>query len=107
MVRYNRASVYIDNSSSAVSRASLQAALGAKPVDTGANLTIGLVSDSAVFFEARIVDGVRVVSPLQLYLDLSEQAGRGAEAANEVFDRELRPLFDLALEREGMHHGAV
>jgi len=39
------------------------------------------------------LDGVKVVSPLQLYLDLMKLSGRGKDAAEEVFDRELRPPF--------------
>jgi hypothetical protein len=67
--------------------------LEAKQVDTGVNCTLWLTDDPAVFADVREVDGVKVVSPLQLYLDLRVLAGRGEEAAQEILEKELPRLL--------------
>jgi len=94
MVRYDKSVVYIDKK--IASEANLTALLDqidAREVDTGVNCTLWLTDDTAVFANAREVDGVRIVSPLQLYLDLKMLAGRGEEAAQEVLEKELHTLL--------------
>jgi hypothetical protein len=54
-----------------------------------------------VFTDSKEIDGVMVVSPLQLYLDLMALSGRGKDAAEEVFERELRPLFTAGESKSG------
>lgn len=44
-----------------------------------------------IFFGAAERFGFRVVSPIQLYLDLRAMAGRADEAADELLHREIRP----------------
>lgn len=44
-------------------------------------------------FEARVVRGLRVVSDLQLYLDLSCFPQRGSEQAQIILDKRLRPSW--------------
>ena len=100
MVRYNRATVYLDVGEQPFDQKEFEKELNAKAVDSGANLGIVPVNDPAVFFGALEVDSMRVLSPLQLYLDLSRQAGRGTEAAEEIFDRGLRALFEQVSARE-------
>jgi hypothetical protein len=46
---------------------------------------------SSVFFNARMVEGLEVVSDLQLYLDLRHYPVRGVEASEEILTRRLRP----------------
>jgi hypothetical protein len=41
----------------------------------------------------RIIDGLRVVSDLQLYLDLHGCPIRGLEQAEYLLDSKLKPLF--------------
>jgi hypothetical protein len=94
MVRYDKSVVYIDRKLE--SEANLKALLGhidARKVDTGANCTLWITDDPAVFTDARDIDGVRVVSPLQVYLDLKVLAGRGEDAAQEILEKELHPLL--------------
>jgi len=94
MVRYDKSVVYIDKKIE--SEANLTALLGhldARVVDTGVNCTLWLTDDPAVFTDAKEVDGVRIVSPLQLYLDLKLLAGRGEDAAQEILEKELHPLL--------------
>jgi hypothetical protein len=57
------------------------------------NCTLWITDDPAVFSDAREVDGVKVVSPLQLYLDLKVLAGRGDDAAQEILEKELHSLL--------------
>jgi hypothetical protein len=37
---------------------------------------------------------MNVVSPIQLYLDLLQVAGRGEDAASEIMAKEIKPLFE-------------
>jgi hypothetical protein len=93
MVRYDKSVFYIDKK--ILSGGNLMLLLkhvDAKEVDTGANCTLWITNDPAVFIDAREVDGVQVVSPLQLYLDLKILPGRGADAAQEILERELHAL---------------
>jgi hypothetical protein len=98
LVRYDKSVVYIQKKvvSSGVLQA-LLAHLDAKEVDSGANLTLWLTDDppdAGVFTGVRRwADGVNVVSPLQLYLDLKNLPGRGEDAAQEILEKELRPLL--------------
>jgi hypothetical protein len=97
MVRYKQASLCLGESASRDVLAELMKALDAKPVETGSNLVILTTSDESVFFDAREAEGVRVLSPVQLYLDLATQRGRGKEAADELFRRVLQQLVDEAV----------
>jgi len=36
---------------------------------------------------------LNVVSPIQLYLDLLQVAGRGEDAAKEIMAKEIKPQF--------------
>jgi hypothetical protein len=93
-VRYDKSVVYIDKKvDSGTSLKSLLAHLDAREVDTGANCTLWVTDDPAVFTGAREVGGVMVVSPLQLYLDLKALAGRGGDAAQEILEKELPALL--------------
>jgi hypothetical protein len=67
--------------------------VSAREVPSGGNLTLWIPPDDYTLYGSRELGGLTVVSPLQLYLDLSSMAGRGAEAAREVFDKEIRPRW--------------
>jgi len=96
MVRYDRSTLYIlRRPSDSWSVDSLIEAVGARRVDTGANLHLWITAEEGVFYDRRDIGGVSVASPLQLFLDLHQLAGRGEEAATEVFEREIRPLFNV------------
>ena len=107
-VRYDKSVVYIDRKvESGTNLKSLLGHLDAREVDTGANCTLWITDDPAVFTEAREVGGVMVVSPLQLYLDLKALAGRGGDAAQEILEKELPALLpDSCQEREQFQRGA-
>ena len=63
--------------------------------------TAACLLKTAVFTDSKEFDGVTVVSPLQLYLDLMALSGRGKDAAEEVFERELRPLLAASESKSG------
>jgi len=48
----------------------------------------------SAFYGARLVAGIRVVSDVQLYLDLRRFPIRGVEAAEHILERRLRPLWE-------------
>ncbi len=79
MVRYPRASAYVKGDI----RALIQA-LGWKPVTSGANVSLLVPYDDGVFYGAKDVEGVAITAPVQTYLDLQSQRGRGQEAAQAV-----------------------
>jgi hypothetical protein len=94
MVRYTTASTYVDVGADPAIMDGLIRRMEAKPVETGANLILYPTRDESVFFGMRDLAGMNVVSPIQLYLDLLQVAGRGEDAANEIMAREIRPMFE-------------
>jgi hypothetical protein len=96
MVRYTAASAYLDVGASPAAMDDLARCMEVKPVDTGANLILYPTRDESVFFGMRTLAGMNVVSPVQLYLDLLQVAGRGEDAASEVMAKEIKPLFEKA-----------
>ena len=94
MVRYSAASSYVDVGANPTAMADLIRRMEAKPVDTGANLILYPTRDESVFFGMRTLSGMNVVSPIQLYLDLLQVAGRGEDAASEIMAKEIKPLLE-------------
>jgi hypothetical protein len=88
VVRYTRASAYVGGSIDELAQA-----LELKRVPSGANARLILAKDSGVFLDAREVNGVRVVSPVQAYLDLLRLPSRGEEAAEGVMRKEIEPRW--------------
>jgi hypothetical protein len=88
VVTYSRVSAYVSGDIEGVVRG-----LGLKEVPTGANLSLLRPYDEGVFHGQRSVDGVRLVSPVQAYLDLSCVKGRGEEAASALLEKEIRPRW--------------
>ncbi len=62
-------------------------------VPTGANAILLRPFDEGVLYGSQDVEGDRVVSDVQLYLDLASQRGRGEEAATFLLDQRLRPTW--------------
>lgn len=87
-VRYNRLIIYVESKIESLAKGT-----DLKPVETGGNVLLLKPYDDGVFQGSRILYGMQVVSPVQLYLDLQSMPGRGEEAAEEVLVRELRPLW--------------
>jgi hypothetical protein len=89
MVRYNRTQVYWQGDPSELAQG-----VGLKPAEAGANVQIVAPRDEGVFFNQVDMDGIPVVSPLQLYLDLQREPARGAEAAEHLWHTKLFPGHD-------------
>jgi hypothetical protein len=87
-VRGQRTMAYV----SAISETLLERA-GLKEVPSGANVSLMIPYDGGVFYGAREIEGLRVVCPIQLYLDLKGYKGRGEEAAEAVRKQELSKLW--------------
>lgn len=64
--------------------------LGLVPVEFGGNVYVSVPKDASVLRGTRTVEGLRVVSDLQLYLDLFKYPQRGREQADEIRSRVLR-----------------
>lgn len=64
-----------------------------KPVESGFNLTLLKPYDEGVFYGTQEIDGVQIVSPIQTYLDLKSQAGRGDEAAEALYEKVIKKLW--------------
>jgi len=87
-VRYQRVMAYVQNDQETViSRLQL------KSVSSGANVSLLTSYDEGVFYAARDCEGSRVVSPIQLYLDLRGFRGRGEEAANVLLEEVITPQW--------------
>jgi len=87
-VRGQRAMGYV----SAIPEALIETT-GLKEVASGANVSLILPFDEGVYYMTREVDSFRVVCPVQLYLDLKAFKGRGEEAAEAIWKKELSTLW--------------
>lgn len=84
-VRYQRSMVFCQGNPQRIAQE-----LEAKPVSSGANLTLIQPYDEGIFYAARDRDGILTVSPIQTYLDLMSQAARGEEAAEALLEGAIR-----------------
>jgi hypothetical protein len=57
-------------------------AMDLRPVESGGNIVLLLPYDTGVFYRAQNVEGKSLVGNIQLYLDLSDNPGRGREQAD-------------------------
>jgi len=58
--------------------------LNAKPTEGRGNIRLVIPYDEGVFYGVRDIHGVKVVSDIQLYVDLKNYPGRGEEAAQAI-----------------------
>ncbi|HAM52094.1 MAG TPA: hypothetical protein DCP92_15920 [Nitrospiraceae bacterium] len=87
-VRYTRAMAYVYNT-----REDVASLLNLKEVETGANVTLLGPYDEGVFCGTQEIEDIRVVSPLQIYLDLKGYKGRGEEAAEVILRDVIKPKW--------------
>lgn len=71
----------------------IAAALQFKRVESGANVTLLQPYDEGVLYGLQSIDGINVVSDIQLYLDLKGYKGRGEEAAQAIFEKRIKPKW--------------
>lgn len=84
-VRYNRSMMFCTGDV-----ACLVEAAGLKRVESGGNLTMLIPYDEGVFYGSESKDGIPVVSPIQAYIDVAQQAARGEEAAAALLQEVIR-----------------
>ena len=87
-VRYNRAMAYVEETYE-----DMLTDLSLKEVSSGANVSLFTPYDDGVYYGSRDVNGSRVVSPVQAYLDATGFRGRGEEAAQALLDQVIRPSW--------------
>jgi len=84
-VRIKRIFTYVNNNIDRMAKD-----LNFKEVSTGSNISFLEPYDEGVFYYLQKVNGVKVVSDIQLYLDLQSYMKRGEEAAKFLLERKLR-----------------
>ena len=84
-LRYNRAFIYFKGSSEKLAKD-----LDFKKVASGPNISIIHPYDEGVFYDIQKIEGKKVVSDIQLYLDLISYKERGEEAAKFLLDQRIR-----------------
>ena len=87
-VRFPKTFVYVDGPSREIA-----ITLGLQQVGSGANVALLEPHDAGIFLGSREIDGLNVVSDIQLYLDLKSYGGRGEEAARAVFEQRIEPQW--------------
>ena len=80
-VRPANAHIYVRTTEDAKNWTNL---LDLMPVEENGNVKFAITEDEGVFYGSRKIDGVKVVSAIQLYVDLLNYPGRGEEAAAEL-----------------------
>ena len=87
-VRYQRAMAYILGDIDVLTES-----LEIKPVESGFNVTLLEPYDESVLYGSQEIEGSRVVSSIQTFLDLKSLRGRGEEAAEALFERVIRKIW--------------
>lgn len=87
-VKFMRFFSYIDGNIENITKA-----LQLKKVETGSNVTLLQPYDEGVLYGLQNINGIKVVSDIQLYLDLMSYKGRGEEAAQAIFEQRIKPRW--------------
>ena len=84
-LRYNRVFLYFQGSIEKLAKD-----LDFKKVTSGPNISIIQPYDEGIFYNLQKIEGKKVISDIQLYLDLTSYKERGEEAANFLLDQRIR-----------------
>jgi hypothetical protein len=79
--------IYVHPDTSKEHLAALVRTLEISPVEKSGNAKLVTPYDEGVFYCSRLIDGVRIASPVQIYVDLFNHPGRGEEAAQKLLER--------------------
>jgi predicted transcriptional regulator len=85
-VRYQQAMIYIESSRAY----EILEKLNLKQTERGANLGLWIPYDEFFFYGAKNIDGINVAMPEQIYLDLKNYPGRGAEASEAILEEVIK-----------------
>lgn len=88
MVRYQRVTAYAAGRIDELARR-----MNLKSVTSGANVSLIEPYDEGVLFQAKEVNGIRIASSVQTYLDVLNFRGRGEEAAEAILDEVIKPTW--------------
>ena len=86
--RINKVFAYVEKNIDQVQRETNLA-----PVSSGSNVSLLLPYDEGVYYGSKDLDNIKVVSTIQLYLDLNNYKGRGEEAAQFLYEQEIKPKW--------------
>jgi len=84
-VRSNRVFAYISKDIEVLAEK-----LNLKSVPSGANVTLLKPYDDGVYYGSEMMNDVRIVAPIQTYLDLMSLRGRGEEAAQHLLENVIQ-----------------
>jgi hypothetical protein len=98
-VRYSRMMAYVDETERDVTEL-----LNLKKVTSGPNVTLLIPYDEGVYYDTREINGIRVASPIQVFLDLVADRGRGEDAAKELMERVIRPSWRASRYMQSKQH---
>jgi hypothetical protein len=82
-VRTNKVHIYIKTKEDAEK---LAKELDLLPIEGVGNVRFAITHSSGVFYGTREIDGVRIVSNVQLYVDTLNYPARGAEGASKIYN---------------------
>jgi hypothetical protein len=85
-VRFMRFFSYIDGNIADIAKS-----LQLRKVESGANVVLLQPYDEGVFYGLQNINDIKVVSDIQLYLDLKSYRGRGEDAAQAIFEQRIKP----------------
>ena len=75
--------MYVESENDALTWSKL---LNLLPVEKQGNIHFALTEDEGIFYGLQEIEGIKIVSDVQLYVDLLNYHGRGLEAAESVLD---------------------
>lgn len=79
--------IYVKSSMNRKEIAVFAKALSLSPIEKSGNVKLVTPYDDGVFYGSREIKQVRIVSLVQLYVDLLNYPGRGEEAAEKIWDQ--------------------
>jgi hypothetical protein len=78
------------------------AVLQLRPVEKGGNVRLVIPYDEGVFYKTQTIDRLRVVSDIQLYVDLYNYPARGEEEAEKILPRIEKLWLERSLGGRGV-----
>lgn len=80
-VRPTNVHIYVNDEDDAKKLANM---LNLMPIEANGNVKFALAKSKGIFYGNKEIDGVNMVSDVQLYIDLLNYPARGEEAADEI-----------------------
>lgn len=64
--------------------------LNISPIEKSGNVKLVTPYDEGIFYGSKVVNEVKIISPVQLYVDLFNYPGRGEEAAGKLLEKMVK-----------------